>query len=235
MTSDQRVALVTGANRGIGFETSRQLAQQGIQVILGSRSPEKGETAASKLRQEGLKVVAHQLSVTDEDGIQSLAQLVENQFGRLDILVNNAGIMPDTGSGILNNAIKPVREALETNTFGPLLLTQAFMPLMKKHGYGRIVNVSSGMGQLEEMGGGYAAYRISKTALNAVTRIFASELAGTNIKVNSVCPGWVQTDMGGAGAPRTLQQGADTIVWLATLPDGGPSGGFWRDRTPIPW
>jgi NAD(P)-dependent dehydrogenase (short-subunit alcohol dehydrogenase family) len=236
MAEDQRVALVTGANRGIGFETTRQLAKQGIKVILGSRNPEKGEAAAHKLRQEGLDVIAHQLSVTDAGGIKILAELLESDFGRLDILVNNAGILPDGHHGsVLNTDLGAIREAMETNTYGPILLAQAFVPLMKKHGYGRIVNVSSGMGQLEDMGGGYTAYRLSKVSLNAVTRILAAELEGTSIKVNSVCPGWVKTDMGGAGATRSVEAGADTVVWLATLPEAGPSGLFWRDRNPIPW
>ncbi|MBD0334172.1 MAG: SDR family oxidoreductase [Cyanobacteria bacterium Co-bin13] len=236
MAAEQRVALVTGANRGIGFETTRQLAKQGIKVILGSRDPKKGEAAADKLRQEGLDVVAHQLSVTDAGGIKILAELLESEVGRVDILVNNAGILPDAHDGsILSTDVGPIREAMETNTYAPILLAQAFVPLMKKQGYGRIVNVSSGMGQLTDMGGGHTAYRLSKVSLNAVTRILASELEGTNIKVNSVCPGWVQTDMGGAGATRSPEQGADTIVWLATLSDDAPSGLFWRDRSPIPW
>ena len=133
--------------------------------------------------------------------------------------------------------IKPdtLRRALETNTLGPYQLMQKFAPMMKKAGYGRIVNLSSGMGQLEEMNGGYPGYRISKTALNALTRIFAEELLNTGVLVNSVCPGWVKTEMGGPNADRDVEEGADTIVWLATLPDDGPTGGFFRDREPIDW
>ncbi|MBD2258548.1 SDR family oxidoreductase [Pseudanabaena sp. FACHB-2040] len=236
MAAEQRVALVTGANRGIGFETTRQLAKQGIKVVLGSRDPKKGEAAAEKLRQEGLDVVAHQLSVTDSGGIKILAELLESEFGRVDILVNNAGILPDAHDGsILSIDVGPIREAMETNAYAPILLAQSFVPLMKQQGYGRIVNVSSGMGQLSDMGGGHTAYRLSKVSLNAITRILANELEGTNIKVNSVCPGWVKTDMGGTGATRSPEQGADTVVWLATLPDDAPSGLFWRDRSPIPW
>ena len=159
-----------------------------------------------------------------------------NAYGRTDILINNAGIMIDPrGSRLLDSELKTYRDTLETNAFGPLLITQALLPLMKKRNYGRIVNLSSGRGQLSEMGSGTPAYRISKTALNALTRIVAAETRGSNILVNSLRPGWVKTDMGGPYAPRTVAQGADTAVWLATLPDGGPTGGFFRDRKPIPW
>jgi len=139
------------------------------------------------------------------------------------------------GSRVLDSKLVTWRDTLETNLIGPLLLAQVLVPLMKRNGYGRIVNVSSGQGQLSDMGVGTPAYRVSKTALNALTRTLAAELKGSGILVNSMCPGWVRTDMGGAGAPRTVEQGADTAVWLATLPDDGPSGGFFRDRRPIPW
>ena len=139
------------------------------------------------------------------------------------------------GSRVLDSKLETWRETLTTNVFGPLMLIQALAPLMKKNGYGRIVNVSSGQGQLSDMGAGTPAYRVSKTALNALTRTVAAELTGSGVLVNSMCPGWVRTDMGGAGAPRSVEQGADTAVWLATLPGGGPTGGFFRDRKPIPW
>ncbi|HEY9876909.1 MAG TPA: SDR family oxidoreductase [Leptolyngbyaceae cyanobacterium] len=236
MTAEQRVALVTGANRGLGLETARQLAQQNIRVIIGSRDPEQGEAAAAQLKQQGGATVAHPLDVTNEDSIKKLSQFLESEFGRVDILVNNAGIMPDrSGGSVFSTELESIREAMETNVYGPILLAQTLVPAMKQQNYGRIVNVSSGLGQLAEMGGGYTAYRLSKTALNAATRILADEVGGSNIKVNAVCPGWVQTDMGGPNAPRTPEQGADTIAWLATLPDDAPSGLFWRDRTPIPW
>jgi NAD(P)-dependent dehydrogenase (short-subunit alcohol dehydrogenase family) len=152
------------------------------------------------------------------------------------VLVNNAGVMLDPrGSRVLDARPKTFRDTLEANMLGPLQLMQALVPLMKKHGYGRIVNVASGQGQLSDMGVGTPAYRVSKTALNALTRTFAAELHGTGILVNSMCPGWVKTDMGGPNAPRTVEQAADTAVWLATLPDDGPNGGFFRDRQPIPW
>lgn len=232
----QKIAVVTGANRGIGFETCRQLGKQNIKVILTSRDQEKGQRAAEKLQSEGLDVISHPLVVTDSQSIQALAEFLQRQFGRLDILVNNAGVYPDApDSNISNISLDIVQKAMETNVYGPLQVSQALIPLMQLHNNGRIINVSSGMGQLSEMQGGAVAYRLSKTALNALTKILAAELESTGITVNSVCPGWVKTDMGGENAPRTPEQGADTIVWLATLTDDTPSGGFWRDRQPIPW
>lgn len=233
--SAKKVAVVTGANRGIGFETCRQLAKKGIEVILTSRDEAKGKAAAEKLQAEGLDVSSYSLDVTDADSVQRLAQFIKNEFGQLDILVNNAGVLLDSSDSVLDTKIETLRETMDTNLSGPLLLSQALITLMKEHNYGRVVNVSSGAGQLSDMTSGYPSYRISKTALNALTRILANELKGTNILVNSVCPGWVKTDMGGANAPRTPEQGADTIVWLATLPDNVPTSGFFRDRQLIPW
>ena len=232
MTENGRVALVSGGNRGIGLEVVRQLAGRGITVILGSRDEEQGRVAA-----EGLPgaVVVKQLDVADEESVVRLAASVEDEFGRLDILVNNAGISNDHGQRGVNADLGRVWEALDANLFGAWRLCEMAIPLMQRHGYGRIVNVSSGMGALEDMGGGSPGYRVSKTALNALTRILASELRGSGILVNSVCPGWVQTDMGSPHAPRPVEEGADTPVWAATLPKGGPTGGFFRNRRPIPW
>jgi NAD(P)-dependent dehydrogenase (short-subunit alcohol dehydrogenase family) len=232
MTENGRVALVSGGNRGIGLEICRQLADRGIAVILGSRDEESGKEAAKNLPGN---VGVHQLDVADEESVGQLAPFVEEEFGRLDILVNNAGISNDGGQRGIDANLDLVRDALEANLFGAWRLCQMAIPLMQRHGYGRIVNVSSGMGALEDMGGGYPGYRISKTALNALTRILASELRGSGILVNSICPGWVQTDMGGSSAPRPVEEGADTPVWAATLPNNGPTGGFFRDRRPIPW
>ena len=232
MAEDGCVALVSGANRGIGREVVRQLAVRGVTTILGSRDEEKGRTAAEGIDGE---VVVRRLDVTDEKGIQNLAHEVEEEFGRLDVLVNNAGVSMDSGRRGVNADLDVVRETLELNLFGAWRLCEAFVPLMQRNNYGRIVNVSSGMGALNEMGGGSPAYRVSKTALNALTRILASELRGSGILVNSVCPGWVRTDMGGSGAARSVEEGADTLVWAATLADNGPTGGFFRDRRPIPW
>ena len=230
----KRTALVTGANRGLGFEVCRQLGRQGYRVLLGARSVERGKVAAEKLRAEGLDVQFHPLDVTDEGSIQKVAEFIRTDFGQLDVLVNNAGIFLDSKQQA-EPALKRMRETMETNVYGPFRLCEIFAPLMKKNGYGRIVNVSSGMGQLSEMEGGWPSYRVSKTALNAVTRIFSADYAGAGVLVNSACPGWVRTDMGGAEAELTVEQGADTLVWLATLPDNGPTGGFFRKREPIAW
>lgn len=233
-----KVAVVTGGNRGLGLEACRQLAQGGAKVILASREANKGEAAAAALRRERLDVTPYPLEVTDPASVERLAKYIEQQFGGLDILVNNAGMFKDNTLGAkeasaLRSDPELVQQTFQTNTLGPLMLAQALIPLM--HGSGRIVNVSSGLGQLAEMNGGWPGYRISKAALNALTRILADELKDTGIKVNSVCPGWVRTDMGGPNAPRTPQQGAETTVWLASLPGDGPTGGFFRDKQPIPW
>jgi NAD(P)-dependent dehydrogenase (short-subunit alcohol dehydrogenase family) len=232
MTENGRVALVSGGNRGIGLEICRQLAERGIAVILGSRDEEGGREAAESLPGN---IVAHQLDVADEESVDRLASFVEDEFGRLDILVNNAGISNDEGQRGVDADLYRVREALETNLLGAWRLCRIAIPLMQRDNYGRIVNISTGLAALEDMGGGWPGYRVSKTALNALTRILASELRGSGILVNSVCPGWVQTEMGGSGAPRPVEKGADTPVWAATLPKGGPTGGFFRDRRPIPW
>ena len=233
----QRVAVVTGANRGIGLEICRQLCRRdGFCVVLTSRDEGKGRAAVKTLRAAGLDLDYRQLEVTSERSVELLADYLAEAYGRCDVLINNAGVMADPrGSRVLDSKPATYRETLETNLFGPLLLIQALVPLMKKGRYGRIVNVSSGQGQLSDMGAGTPAYRISKAALNALTRTCAAELCGSGILVNSMCPGWVKTDMGGPSAPRTVAQGADTAVWLAALPEGGPSGGFFRDRKPIPW
>ena len=227
-----RVALVSGANRGIGREIVRQLAERGVTTILGSRDEEKGRVAA-----EGMdgNVRVRQLDATDEKGIAQLACDIEEEFGRLDVLVNNAGISIDRGQHGVDADLGVVRETLEMNLFGAWRLCEVFVPLMQRNRYGRIVNVSSGMGALNDMGGGSPAYRVSKTSLNALTRILASELRGMGTLVNSVCPGWVRTDMGGSGASRTVEEGADIPVWAATLPNNGSNGCFFRDRRQIPW
>ena len=236
MPNAARIALVTGGNRGIGFEVSRQLAAQGLHVVLTARDASKGRAAAKTLQEEGLPVEFHRLDVASCRSIRAGVAAIGERHGRIDVLVNNAGVMLDPrGSRFLDSKLDVYRDTLETNLLGPLQLAQAVVPLMKANRYGRIVNLSSGQGQLSEMASGTPAYRISKTALNALTRILAAEFHGSNILVNSMCPGWVRTDMGGDGAPRTPEEGADTALWLATLPDDGPTGGFFKDRKPIAW
>jgi NAD(P)-dependent dehydrogenase (short-subunit alcohol dehydrogenase family) len=235
MSTIQRIALVTGANRGIGLEIARQLAAKGVRVILTARDLARAEDAAGKLAAAGLPVTGRQLDVTDQASVDRLARSVQEEFGRLDILVNNAGILLDRDQHGTDADLEAARDTLETNVLGPWRLSKVFIPLMRRGGYGRIVNLSSQLGQLESMGGGYPAYRVSKTALNALTRVLADELKGSGILVNSACPGWVRTEMGGQEAPRSVEQGADTPVWLATLPDDGPTGGFFQERRRIPW
>ena len=197
--------------------------------MLTSRDDSKGRSAAKKLAADGADVEFRPLDVTKERSVKALADFVGSAHGRCDILVNNAGILADPrGSRFLDSKVETYRETLDTNLFGPLMLAQALVPLMRKNRYGRIVNVSSGMGQLSDMGNGSPAYRISKTALNALTAHTRRGTQGERILVNSMCPGWVQDRHGRPGAPRTVEQGADTAVWLATLPDGGPTGGFFR-------
>jgi NAD(P)-dependent dehydrogenase (short-subunit alcohol dehydrogenase family) len=230
MNTEQTVALVTGANRGIGLEVTRQLAQKGMTVIMGTRSLEKGQAA---MLERG-KIIPYQLDVTDSESISNLAKWVEQQFDYLDILVNNAGILYDTWQQASTADLEQVQQAIATNTLGAWRMCQEFLPLIRKSQHGRIVNVSSGAGSLTEMGAGTPAYSTSKAALNAFTRLLAAELKNTNILVNAVCPGWVETDMGGSGG-RPVADGAAGIVWAATLADDGATGGFFRDGKPIPW
>jgi NAD(P)-dependent dehydrogenase (short-subunit alcohol dehydrogenase family) len=225
-----RIALVTGANRGIGFEGARQLARAGLDVILTSRDDEAGRDAADTLRADGLSVRHELLDVADPASVEACAARV----GALDVLINNAGILLDEGSGPLDGGDEVLRETLEVNLFGPLRTARAFLPRMVERGYGRIVNVSSGAGQITDTSAYAPAYSISKAALNMLTRKLAVTTPG-DIKINAMCPGWVRTDMGGAGAPRSPESAADTLVWLATLPADGPTNGFFRDRRPIPW
>ena len=235
-----RVGLVTGGNRGLGLETARQLARHGLQVVLAARDLDKAEHAAGMLRAEQLDVLAHELDVASAQSVAGLSEL-----GTVDVLVNNAGVMVESDEnplapGALSRSALDVlpdllREAFETNTLGAYQVIQAVAPGMRRRGYGRIVNVSSGLGQLSDMGGGYPGYRVSKAGLNALTRIFASELRGSGVLVNAVCPGWAKTDMGGPHAQLEPEEAVATILWAATLPNDGPSGGFFRAKQPIPW
>lgn len=230
-----RVALVTGGNRGIGFEITRQLAERGMTVLLCARDPEKGAAAAEELSAAGGRVLPRELDVSDSDSVEWLASEVASDPGRLDVLVNNAGILYDTWQKPLSADLAVVHEAFETNFFGAWRMCQAFVPLMRRGGYGRVVNVSSEAGSLASMGAGTPAYSSSKAAMNALTRLVAGELGGSGVLVNSICPGWVATEMGGGSAPRSPSQGAASAVWAATLPDGGPTGGFFRDGEPLRW
>jgi len=228
------VTLVSGSNRGIGREVARQLAELGHHVIVTARNADAAADTARALSDGGrLSIQAEQLDVADPVSVERLGDRLLREPGRLDALVNNAGVMGEVGSNVATAPLDDAHGTMETNLFGAWRLTQALLPLLRRSPSARIVNVSSGAGQLADMNGGYPGYRVSKTALNALTRVLSNEESG--ILVNSICPGWVRTDMGGAGAPRSVEEGADTAVWLATLPDDGPTGGFFRNRKPIPW
>jgi NAD(P)-dependent dehydrogenase (short-subunit alcohol dehydrogenase family) len=223
------IALVTGANRGIGFEVSRQLARAGMRVLMGARDQAKGEAAAAALAREGGDVESVRLDVADAAQIRAL----DPRLGAVDVLVNNAGVDYDTDQSALFADLMRVRKTFETNLFGAWAMAEAVAPGMRARRWGRIVNVSSGAGSLTRMGPGAPGYSASKAAMNALTRLLAAELAGSGVLVNSVCPGWVATDMGGGGRP--VSEGAAGVVWAATLPDDGPTGGFFRDGRPQAW
>jgi NAD(P)-dependent dehydrogenase (short-subunit alcohol dehydrogenase family) len=223
------VSLVTGGNRGIGREVCRQLAEQGHEVVLTARSASAAAEAARAVGAEPL-----QLDVADPASVTAAARWVAGRHGRLDVLVNNAAITYDTWQRAVDADLAVVREAAETNLYGPWLMVQEFLPLLRASGRARIVNVSSEAASLAGMGSGTPAYTASKVALNALTRMLAAELRGDRILVNAVCPGWVATDMGGPGG-RPVAEGAAGVVWAATLPDSGPTGGFFRDGRPLPW
>ena len=244
MARQPRIALVTGANKGIGFETVRQLRREGFHVFLGARNEEAGKAAADKLNQETRSagkeeghrsfVTFLKINVTDPKSIRAAAEEFSKQSDRLDALVNNAGILLDDDKDILATTPEIFETTLRTNILGALLVSQAFVPLLKKSDAPRIVNVSSGGGQLTDGADGWApAYCISKTALNGVTVQLAAALP--NFAVNSVCPGWVRTDMGGSNATRSVAEGASGIVWLASEAPQKETGKFWRDRKVIPW
>jgi NAD(P)-dependent dehydrogenase (short-subunit alcohol dehydrogenase family) len=226
------IAVVTGATKGIGLETVRQLAEGKWHVFLTGRSPSSVTQAASVL---GPSVVPVALDVTDQRSIAAAVKTVSQHADHLDVLINNAGILDEDDNSIFNLSAERLRRMFETNTVGALLVTQAFLPLLRKSPSARIINVSSGAGQLTDMATWAPAYSISKTALNGVTGQFAAALKSENIAVNAVCPGWVRTDMGGSEAPRSVEEGADGIVWLATEAPQSLTGQFIKDRRPIPW
>ena len=231
-----RIAVVTGGNKGLGFEICRQLAVQGIHVVLTERDETRGLRAVKTLQEHNLNVIFHPVDVTNDRSVRTLGTYMARTHGGCDILVNNAGIsLRGSGRSVLTTPLEDFEVTLDTNFYGALRMCQSLVPLMQKRRYGRVVNLSSGMGQLDDMEDGWAAYRVSKTALNALTRMVAAATADDGVLVNSVCPGWVRTDMGGPSASRGVRKGAETAVWLATLPNNGPSGGFFRDREAIPW
>ena len=238
--TDKRIAVVTGANRGLGLEIARQLASRGLHVILTARNPRSGADALRRLQAEKLPAELRKLDVNSSEDAQALAQYIKESHGHVDALVNNAGILTENtrasgapASHPLSVSSVTLMEHFNTNTLGAVRLIQALAPLMPDGA--RIVNVSTGMAALANMNGGYLGYRLSKTALNAVTRVFSQELSARRIAVNSVDPGWVKTDMGGAGASRSVEKGAETIVWLASAPEATESGFFWRDKKKIAW
>ena len=231
--NEQPIALITGGNRGIGLEVCRQLAGQGMVVLLGSRDLAKGEAVAAKLARDGAAVLPRKLDVTSDDDIAALRDSVERELGRLDVLVNNAAILYDSWQRPSDPDFAIVREAMETNLYGAWRMCRAFLPLIRRSKRGRIVNVSSESGSLA-MGAGPPGYGVSKAALNALTVMLARELRRDGILVNAVCPGWVATDMGGRGG-RPVAQGAASVLWAVNLPDDGPTGGFFRDGRPLPW
>ena len=228
--STPKIILVTGGNRGIGLETCRQLAALGHHVIMGSRDVQKGITAAKALPG---KVEVQQLDMADEASIAACAKTLSTELPHLDVLINNAGVISST-AGTAKVTLAEMQTVFATNTFGPLMLSQHLLPLLRKSSDARIINLSSEMGKMSSLGSGYAAYRLSKASLNALTISMARELQGDGIKVNAMCPGWVKTDMGGAGAARSVGQGADTAVWLATAVQI-PTGKFFSDRKEMAW
>ena len=234
----RRVALVTGGNRGIGLEVARILVRQGVHVVIGARDGEKGRAAAAALAAGDGHAGGIALDVTDAASRGRAIAEIEQRIGPIDILVNNAAVLLEPGgfrSSFFDLSSDMMRDTFETNIIAPSELMRAILPGMRARGFGRVVNVSSIAGQLSQMRSGYPAYRMSKSAMNALTRTVAAEVQEANVKINSACPGWCRTGMGGAAAVRSAEEGADTIAWLATLPDDGPSGQFFQDRQPIAW
>lgn len=242
MDKSKKIAIVTGANRGIGFGVAKALAQKGYKILMLGRTLSEIQTAADQIRDMDFETEAYEVDVSRGEQIRDFGKTLQGKYGRADILVNNAGIFidvsrksPDEDPSSLLASPETLLRTFETNTLGAFQMCQVVIPLMKKNNWGRVVNISSGMGGLTEMNGYCPGYRLSKVALNAVTRIFSEELLGTGIKVNSVCPGWVKTEMGGPNATRSIEDGVQGILWAATLPEDGPTGGFFRDGVRLAW
>jgi len=235
MSKDIKVALVTGGNRGIGYELVKQLALNGFKVILASRDQEKGYEAVQKLKELDLDVLFMLMDVDNQESIRQASITINDEYGRLDVLINNAGVYLDQNKKLLNMDPSILEKTMVTNFFGVYHVIRFFIPLMEKKGYGRIINISSEYGAMSEMSyQGVGAYKLSKYSLNGLTQLVASETNG-DIKINAVDPGWVSTDMGGPSAPRTPKQAAESILWLATIESDGPNGGFFRDGKQIDW
>ncbi|MDQ0200342.1 SDR family oxidoreductase [Neobacillus ginsengisoli] len=235
MSKFRKIALITGGNKGIGFELSKQLAEKNFQVLLGSRNRDRGQKAVSSLQKLGIESSFVELDVDNPESIENTVKDIQDTYGRLDVLINNAGVYLDEGLKLSEEDPTILEKTMRTNLLGPYHLIRSFLPLMEKNNYGRIINISSGYGQIDEMDDyGAGSYKLSKLALNGLTRILASEVSG-NIKVNAVCPGWVRTDMGGPNASRSAEEAASSILWLAELEEDGPSGGFFRNGKRISW
>jgi len=235
MKTETRLALVTGANRGLGLETARQLLAQGLRVVMTGRDLAAVERARRSLGPTAGEATAVAMDVTDPASIDAAHRTILQKTGAVDVLVNNAAVLLHEGDDVLSIPADGFRRTFETNLIGAIEACRVFVPAMAERGYGRVVNVSSGAGQLARMATYAPAYSISKTALNAFTRILAATYRERGVLANAVDPGWVRTDMGGPSAPRSVEEGADTIAWLATLPAGGPSGGFFKDRQTTAW
>lgn len=235
------VALITGANKGLGLETARQLGKKGYVVLIGARDSERGNTASDQLKAEGIEAHYVNLDMNSPATFVSAADFVEKQFGKLDVLVNNAGINLDAGRSPSEVPVQAIKDTFEVNFFNVIDLTQKLLPLIRKSEAGRIVNVSSILGSLtlnadpKSQLWRILGYNSSKSALNSFTTLLSYDLRETNIKVNSAHPGWVKTDLGGEGAPLGVEEGAETSVWLATLPQDGPTGGYFHKQNTIPW
>ncbi|MFP9130307.1 SDR family oxidoreductase [Niallia sp. BSM11] len=235
MFTDSKVALVTGGNRGIGYELVRQLALKGFKVILTSRDSKKGLEAVKKLRKSNLEVSFLEMDVNNHESIRQAAITVDQHFGRLDVLINNAGVYLDEDDSLLTMDPAILEKTMETNFFGAYYTIQSFLPLMEKYGYGRIINISSDYGRLSQLTSPeVGAYKLSKFALNGLTQLIAGEVKD-DIKVNAADPGWVSTDMGGTSAPTTPKQAAESILWLTAIGSDGPSGKFFRGKNSIDW
>ena len=232
---NQKIVLITGANRGIGLETARQLAQRGLQVVIGARDQASGRRVADAINADGGKATFLSLDVSSTSSIRKAAGEFARIADHLDVLINNAGIYPDKGLTILTLPRERIDQTFQTNTFGPLEVTQAFLPYLRKSGAARIINVSSGLGQLEGLSPDVPSYCLSKLALDGLTIMLAQALRAERIAVNAMCPGWVRTEMGGPNASRSIEEGADTAVWLAHEAAHKLTGKFFRDRKEIPW